>query len=106
MRATAIRCLVAGSILFVLSVAAPANAQPPPPPPPPGAPPNMVAPRDAVPRPGTARIRGHVVAADTGQPLRKAQVRATAPDLRENRLTSTDAEGRFDIKELPAGRYT
>src|SRR5438132_3074439 len=38
--------------------------------------------------------------------MRKAQVRATALDLRENRLTSTDAEGRFELKELPAGRYT
>src|SRR5437660_5782653 len=62
--------------------------------------------RDTSQKVGTARIRGRVVAAETGQPLRKAQVRATAPDLRENRLTSTDAEGRFELKELPAGRYT
>ena len=46
-----------------------------------------------------------MVAADTGQPLRKAQVRASAPELRENRMTSTDADGRFELKELPAGRY-
>ena len=54
---------------------------------------------------GTARIRGHVVAADSGQPLRKAQVRAFAAEVRENRATSTDAEGRFELKDLPAGRY-
>ena len=51
------------------------------------------------------RIRGHVVAADTGQPLRKAQVRISSPDFRENRMTTTDADGRYEFKELPAGRY-
>ena len=74
---------------------------PPPPPPPPGA---MPMTRDAV-KTGTARIRGRVVAADTGQPLRKAQVRVFSPELRENRSVSTDAEGRYELKELPAGRY-
>src|SRR5262249_59257902 len=51
-------------------------------------------------RTGTATLRGHVVASDTGQPLRKAQVRIMAPDLRENRLTSTDAEGKYEFKEV------
>jgi protocatechuate 3,4-dioxygenase beta subunit len=51
-------------------------------------------------------IRGRVVAADTGQPLRKAFVRVSSPDLREGRVASTDAEGRYEVKELPAGRYT
>src|SRR5438270_2042470 len=55
---------------------------------------------------GTATLRGHVVAADTGQPLRKAQVRIFAPELRENRLTSTDADGKYEFKEVLAGRYT
>ena len=76
-----------------------------PPPPAPGMPPNVGPPRDTSQKTGTARIRGRVVAADTGQPLRKAQVRASAPELRENRVTSTDADGRFELKELPAGRY-
>ena len=83
------------------------NGQVPPPPVPPP-PPGMQMPmpmRDGPVRTGTARIRGRVVAADTGQPLRKAQVRATSAELRENRVTSTDAEGKFEIKELPAGRY-
>jgi len=57
-------------------------------------------------KPGTAIVRGRVFAADNGQPLRKAQVRIVAPELRENRLTTTDAEGRYEFKELPAGRYT
>jgi carboxypeptidase family protein len=63
-------------------------------------------PRDTSQKTGTARIRGHVFAADTGQPLRKAQVRAISPELRENRMATTDADGAYEIKELPAGRYT
>ena len=65
-------------------------------------------PRDNTqPRPaGTATIRGHVVAADTGQPLRKAQVRITSGELRENRMTSTDADGKYEFKDVIAGRYT
>jgi hypothetical protein len=55
---------------------------------------------------GTATIRGHIVAADTGQPLRKAQVRITSGELRENRMTSTDADGKFEFKEVIAGRYS
>jgi carboxypeptidase family protein/polysaccharide lyase family 4-like protein len=63
-------------------------------------------PRDASAKTGTARIRGHVFAADTGLPLRKAQVRLFSPELRENRTATTDASGAYEIKELPAGRYT
>jgi protocatechuate 3,4-dioxygenase beta subunit len=55
---------------------------------------------------GTAVIRGMVLAADTGMPIRRAQVRATSSSSRESRLTITDAQGRFELKELPAGRYT
>jgi len=55
---------------------------------------------------GTATIRGHVVAAESGAPLRKAQVRIVAPELRENRMTSTDGDGKFEFKEVIPGRYT
>lgn len=55
---------------------------------------------------GTAILRGQIVAADNGSPIRRAQVRVTSPDAREGRLATTDAQGRFEIKELPAGRYT
>jgi hypothetical protein len=55
---------------------------------------------------GTARIRGRVAAGDTGAPLRRAQVRAFSPELREGRISSTDQQGRYEIKDLPAGRYT
>ena len=54
---------------------------------------------------GTAVIRGRVVAADSGTPVRRAQVRAQAGELRANRLVSTDAQGRFEFKDLPAGRW-
>ena len=62
--------------------------------------------RDNQQKPGTAVIRGRVFAADTGQPLRKAVVRANSPDVREGRVATTDEQGRYEMKELPAGRYT
>ncbi len=55
---------------------------------------------------GTARIRGRVVAADTGQAIRKALVRISATELREMRTTSTEPDGRYEFGDLPAGRYT
>ena len=54
---------------------------------------------------GTAVIRGHVFDAASGRPLKKAQVRAASPELRENRLTITDNNGAFELKNLAAGRY-
>ncbi len=74
---------------------------------PPGAPGQAPSRDNAQPaKVGTATLRGHVVAADSGQPLRKAQVRVFAPELRENRMTTTDGDGKYEFKELPAGRYT
>src|SRR5687768_2379051 len=54
---------------------------------------------------GTARIRGRVVSADNGTPLRRALVRVSAGELRVNRVVTTDAEGHYEFAELPAGRY-
>jgi hypothetical protein len=70
----------------------------------PGLPPPPPA-RDPSAKTGTAVIRGHVFDVGSGRPLRKAQVRAFAPELRENRLGTTDANGAYEIKNLPAGRY-
>src|SRR5206468_654593 len=73
----------------------------------PGAPVQPGTPRrDNQQKPGSSVIRGRVFAADTGQPLRKAMVRAFAPELREQRLATTDEQGRYEMKELPAGRYS
>ena len=54
---------------------------------------------------GTAVIRGRIVAADTGAPIRRAQVRVFSPEVRDSRGTSTDAQGRFELRDLPAGRW-
>ena len=88
------------SLVALVLFSAIGSAQPPQPP--------QGPPRDnAQPaKTGTATLRGHVVAADSGQPLRKAQVRVFAPELRENRMTTTDADGRYEFKALPAGRYS
>lgn len=55
---------------------------------------------------GTASILGHVVAGDSGRPLRLVRVTATAPELSDGRVTMTDENGAFEFPELPAGRYT
>jgi len=55
---------------------------------------------------GTASIRGLVTSADTNSPVRRAQVRATSADTRSARLSTTDADGRFELRDLPAGRWT
>ncbi|HQZ38853.1 MAG TPA: carboxypeptidase-like regulatory domain-containing protein [Vicinamibacterales bacterium] len=55
---------------------------------------------------GTAALRGQVVAIDTGTPIRRAQVRVSAQNARQSRLAITDTEGRFEIRDLAAARYT
>ena len=68
-----------------------------------------VPPRDTAaqrPQTGTARIRGRVLAAPNNTPLRRAQIDIVATDNPQvRRATTTDADGRFEIAELPAGRY-
>jgi protocatechuate 3,4-dioxygenase beta subunit len=56
--------------------------------------------------PGTGIIRGRVVALDTGTPLRRVQLRLMGGNLRNGRSALSDAQGQFEFKELPAGRYT
>ena len=63
-------------------------------------------PRDDAPAPtGTAKISGRVVAADTGSPIRRAQININSRDAQFNRSIATDSEGRYELAALPAGRY-
>ena len=66
-------------------------------------PPGLGGPRQL--KTGTGRILGRVVSTDTGGPLRRAQVRLTAPEIGV-KVALTDAEGRYEFRELPAGRFT
>ncbi len=56
------------------------------------------------PKTGTGVIRGRVVASDTGTPIRRAQVRINSPDIGA-KTALTDAQGRYEFKELPASRF-
>ena len=71
-----------------------------------------LAPAPAAPRqpraqaidPLTASIEGRVTTADSGAAIRRAEVRAmSASGI--NRLATTDGEGRFHLRDLPAGEY-
>src|SRR5687768_2333586 len=56
---------------------------------------------------GTGTIRGRVVAAVTNTPLHRAQVMlrwAENPDM--PRVAQTDAQGRYEFVELPAGKFS
>ena len=55
---------------------------------------------------GTAVIRGRVTAGDTGRPLRRAQIRVSSLEFPQGRTTSTNVRGEYELKDLPAGRYT
>jgi hypothetical protein len=68
-------------------------------------PPRAMRAGDEAPR-GTAVLRGAIVAADTGAPIRRAQVRVSSPEAQDTRITTTDEQGRFELTELVGGRYT
>src|SRR6266550_186722 len=62
--------------------------------------------RDNQPAPkGTAKLGGRVMAGDTGNPLRRAQVRLTAPEIRVNRVATSDNNGRYEFADLAPGQY-
>ena len=71
---------------------------------------SVAPPRDRAPssaQTGSAVIRGRIVGADTGKPLRRVKVRLSGAELgRDERMVSTDADGRYEITDLPAGRFT
>ena len=54
----------------------------------------------------TGLIAGRVLAADTGRPVKRARVFASAAELPGGRGVLTDDMGVFQLVELPAGRYT
>jgi carboxypeptidase family protein len=87
------RAVIAALLLFVLMPATPAFAQPP------------QTPADPKAKP-TGVIRGRVTAADTGRPLRRAQITVAAPDRGERRTTATNSRGEYEVAELPAARYS
>lgn len=63
-------------------------------------------PRDSMEQPtGTAILRGRVVGGEGGSPLRHALVRLGGIDMREGKMATTDEQGRWEIRELPAGRF-
>jgi len=54
--------------------------------------------------PLTSSISGRVTTADTGAPIRGAEVRLSI-DGRFSRLATTNNEGRYELRNLPAGTY-
>jgi hypothetical protein len=101
-----------GFLLMLLASAMLAQSPVTPGVPQPGAPPRATPapPRDrtAPPTTGTSVMRGRVLTAD-GMPLRRAQVNVMASaqtGALQSRGTTTDADGKWEITDLPAGRYT
>jgi Carboxypeptidase regulatory-like domain len=62
--------------------------------------------RDAPAATGTAVVRGRVTVAGVDRALSRVEVHAVCPPLRVNKAVLTDGNGRYEIAELPAGRYT
>ena len=54
---------------------------------------------------GTGKVAGRVVAAETGGPVRRAQVRLSAIDARFTRSAISDSNGHYEIQAVPPGRY-
>jgi hypothetical protein len=75
----------------------------------PAAPPPIqpAPPRDAAPTArSTAAISGRVTNLETGGPLRRAVIRITSPTLPSDRRVSTNSDGRYEVRDLPAGEYS
>src|SRR5207248_1418691 len=53
---------------------------------------------------GTGRLLGRIVATDSGSVVRRAQVRISSPDI-GTKTALTDAQGRYEFRDLPAGRF-
>jgi protocatechuate 3,4-dioxygenase beta subunit len=55
---------------------------------------------------GTAVLSGRVLTADGQEPLRRATIRVAGEPLKDPLVTSTNSEGRYVLRDVPAGRYT
>jgi protocatechuate 3,4-dioxygenase beta subunit len=55
---------------------------------------------------GTASISGQVTTLDTGRPIKQARVSLSGAELPEGRAVMTDEDGRYNVANLPAGRFT
>jgi hypothetical protein len=63
-------------------------------------------PRDAAAeKKGTAAIRGKITNSE-GRPLRRVQLRLSGEALPEGRNANTNGLGQFEMRDLPAGRYS
>ena len=67
-------------------------------------------PRDTAPQTedasASAVISGRIIAGNTGQPLKRARVIATARETRRRVVVQTDEAGRYVLRGLADGRYT
>jgi hypothetical protein len=97
---------LAAAVLAAMTAASPqavVGAQKPPGPVPQG---GVMPPRDATPNAkGTAILRGRILNTE-GRPLRRVQVRLGGELIPEGRTASTNGLGKWEIRELPAGRFT
>jgi Carboxypeptidase regulatory-like domain len=72
---------------------------------PPAQPPPSLQRDAAKPQAGSGIIRGRVSTAERGSPVRRARVLLLALDSRPERTTTTDMEGRFELKGVAPGHY-
>jgi hypothetical protein len=90
--------LSACAVIIVMAIAEAIGAQAP-----------VFAPPQRQPRsqrvdPLTSNISGRVTTADTGAPIRGAEIRLSI-EGRFSRLATTNGEGRYEMRNLPAGAY-
>jgi hypothetical protein len=98
------RCFLA-LVVTAVFVSGAYSQTPPPTQAKPGAP--QAPARDTkAPKAATGVIRGRVVAADNGAPLRRARLVLSAPGQQKTSSATADLQGRYEFTELPAGRYT